>query len=100
MKARQKTNTWYAMLMKAIGAFMDRSILEGDPHNIIEGMIICAIPPEQNGICLCQQNIRWLWRDSARLYRMQGSRSAGTDILGSVSISIWKSGSGNCICLR
>ena len=24
------------------GAFMDRSILEGDPHSIIEGMIICG----------------------------------------------------------
>jgi NADH-quinone oxidoreductase subunit F len=24
------------------GAFMDRSILEGDPHGVIEGMIICA----------------------------------------------------------
>ncbi|NWF75721.1 MAG: CBS domain-containing protein [Nitrospirae bacterium] len=24
------------------GAFMDRSIMEGDPHSLIEGMIICA----------------------------------------------------------
>lgn len=24
------------------GAFMDRSVLEGDPHSVIEGMIICA----------------------------------------------------------
>ncbi len=24
------------------GAFMDRSIMEGDPHNLIEGMLICA----------------------------------------------------------
>ncbi|MFW5786769.1 MAG: NADH-quinone oxidoreductase subunit NuoF [Halanaerobiales bacterium] len=24
------------------GAFMDRSLLEGDPHRVIEGMIICA----------------------------------------------------------
>ena len=24
------------------GAFMDRSIMEGDPHNIIEGMAIAA----------------------------------------------------------
>ena len=24
------------------GAFMDRSILEGDPHSVIEGMMICA----------------------------------------------------------
>lgn len=25
------------------GAFMDRSILEGDPHSVIEGMVICAL---------------------------------------------------------
>jgi len=25
------------------GAFMDRSLLEGDPHGIIEGLIICAL---------------------------------------------------------
>ena len=24
------------------GAFMDRSILEGDPHSVIEGMLICG----------------------------------------------------------
>ena len=24
------------------GAFMDRSVMEGDPHSIVEGMIICA----------------------------------------------------------
>lgn len=24
------------------GAFMDRSLMEGDPHNVLEGMIICA----------------------------------------------------------
>lgn len=24
------------------GAFMDRSIMEGDPHSVIEGMIVCA----------------------------------------------------------
>ncbi len=24
------------------GAFMDRSVMEGDPHSVIEGMIICA----------------------------------------------------------
>jgi len=25
------------------GAFMDRSILEGDPHTVLEGMVICAM---------------------------------------------------------
>jgi len=31
------------------GAFMDRSVLEGDPHSVIEGMIIAAYAIEANG---------------------------------------------------
>jgi NADH-quinone oxidoreductase subunit F len=31
------------------GAFMDRSILEGDPHSVIEGMIIAARATGANG---------------------------------------------------
>lgn len=31
------------------GAFMDRSVLEGDPHSVIEGMIICAYATEATG---------------------------------------------------
>jgi len=31
------------------GAFMDRSVLEGDPHSVIEGMIIGAYAIEANG---------------------------------------------------
>lgn len=30
------------------GAFMDRSIMEGDPHSVIEGMIICAKATESH----------------------------------------------------
>ena len=30
------------MVMKATRAFMDRSVLEGNPHSVIEGMMICA----------------------------------------------------------
>ncbi|MEW6418995.1 MAG: NADH-quinone oxidoreductase subunit NuoF [Nitrospirota bacterium] len=30
------------------GAFMDRALMEGDPHSIIEGMIICAKATESN----------------------------------------------------
>lgn len=30
------------------GAFMDRSIMEGDPHSVIEGMIICAFAIKSN----------------------------------------------------
>ena len=31
------------------GAFMDRSVLEGDPHSVLEGMIIAAYVIEANG---------------------------------------------------
>ena len=35
--------TWYATVTKETpGAFMDRSVMEGDPHSVIEGMIIGA----------------------------------------------------------
>jgi NADH:ubiquinone oxidoreductase subunit F (NADH-binding) len=30
------------MLTKATRAFMDPSVLEGDPHRVLEGMIIAA----------------------------------------------------------
>ncbi len=30
------------------GAFMDRSVMEGDPHSVIEGMIICAKATQSN----------------------------------------------------
>ena len=30
------------------GAFMDRAVMEGDPHSVIEGMIICAKATESN----------------------------------------------------
>ncbi|TVR70583.1 MAG: NADH-quinone oxidoreductase subunit NuoF [Marinilabiliales bacterium] len=37
------------------GAFMDRSLLEGDPHSVIEGMIIAALAVEASaGIIYCR----------------------------------------------
>ena len=30
------------------GAFMDRSVMEGDPHSVVEGMIICAKATESH----------------------------------------------------
>ena len=37
------------------GAFMDRSIMEGDPHKMLEGMLIAAyaVQVHMNGIHLC-----------------------------------------------
>jgi NADH-quinone oxidoreductase subunit F len=43
--AKQKSDTKYVVCNADEGdpgAFMDRSVLEGDPHSVIEGMIICA----------------------------------------------------------
>ena len=37
------------------GAFMDRSLLEGDPHSVLEGMIIAAIAVEASaGVIYCR----------------------------------------------
>lgn len=37
------------------GAFMDRSVLEGDPHKLIEGMIICGYAMGSNhGVIYCR----------------------------------------------
>ncbi|MBN2723591.1 MAG: NADH-quinone oxidoreductase subunit NuoF [Deltaproteobacteria bacterium] len=37
------------------GAFMDRSVLEGDPHSVIEGMAICAVATGANfGYIYCR----------------------------------------------
>ncbi len=37
------------------GAFMDRSLLEGDPHSVIEGMIICAMAVgSSEGVIYCR----------------------------------------------
>ncbi|MCK5073221.1 MAG: NADH-quinone oxidoreductase subunit NuoF [Bacteriovoracaceae bacterium] len=37
------------------GAFMDRSVLEGDPHSVLEGMIICGLAiGAQTGIIYCR----------------------------------------------
>ena len=37
------------------GAFMDRSLLEGDPHSVLEGMIICALAiGASEGIIYCR----------------------------------------------
>jgi NADH-quinone oxidoreductase subunit F len=45
LAARQQSDVKYVVCNADEGdpgAFMDRSVLEGDPHSVIEGMIICA----------------------------------------------------------
>ncbi len=42
------------------GAFMDRSILEGDPHSIIEGMMLGAYAMgADEGYIYCGRSIPW-----------------------------------------
>jgi len=42
-KETEEKNILFAMLMKETRAYMDRSLLEGNPHSIIEGMLIGAL---------------------------------------------------------
>ena len=43
MKATGDTNMLFVTQTKAIrGAYMDRSIIEGDPHSVVEAMTICG----------------------------------------------------------
>ena len=43
------------------GAYMDRSILEGDPHSVLEGMLIAALCHRihARGSSMCAMNTRW-----------------------------------------
>jgi NADH-quinone oxidoreductase subunit F len=46
------------------GTFKDRLLLEGDPHQLIEGMIIAAYAIQAN---ISYIFLRWAYRDAARL---------------------------------
>jgi bidirectional [NiFe] hydrogenase diaphorase subunit len=56
------------------GAFMDRSVLESDPHRVLEGMAHCWLCRGRatKGTSTCAANIRWPWPAS----RKQSSRPA------------------------
>ena len=41
-KSRGDKNILFVTPTKAIGAFMDRAVIESDPHNLLEGMLIAA----------------------------------------------------------
>ena len=42
------------------GAFMDRSILESDPHRVLEGMLIANAPSARTKVTFTfAANIRW-----------------------------------------
>ena len=50
------------------GAFMDRSVMEGDPHQMIEGMMLAAYAVQaQEGYITFVQSIRWQYEDCRSL---------------------------------
>ncbi len=84
------------------GAFMDRSVLEGDPHSVIEGMIIAgyAIGAQQGVIyCRAEYPLAIQHLDTA-LEQARALGLLGEDILGSghsFEIAV-KEGAGAFVC--
>lgn len=84
------------------GAFMDRSVLEGDPHSIIEGMAICgrAIGAEQGYVYVRAEYPLAIERlshaiDQAREYGLLGKNIFGTGFNFDIEIRI---GAGAFVC--
>ncbi|HVN77746.1 MAG TPA: FAD-dependent oxidoreductase [Terriglobia bacterium] len=84
------------------GAFMDRSILEGDPHSVLEGMLVCGYAiGAQEGYVYCRaeypQAIQRLKIaiDQANAYGLMGERILGTDFSFQVYL---KEGAGAFVC--
>jgi NADH-quinone oxidoreductase subunit F len=85
------------------GAFMDRSLLEGDPHSVIEGMIIAALAVEATGgIIYCRAEYPLaLKRLYSAIEQAKEKGYLGRNILGregfNFDISI-KEGAGAFVC--
>ncbi len=84
------------------GAFMDRSVLEGDPHAVIEGMIICAYAVgASHGYMYCRAEYPLaIKRLNIALNQARQENFLGSDILGSgfnFDIEI-KEGAGAFVC--
>ena len=84
------------------GAFMDRSILEGDPHNVIEAMMIAgyAIGADQGNIYVRAEYPIAVQRfqkaiDQAREYGILGKNIWGTDFSFDLEIRL---GAGAFVC--
>ena len=85
------------------GAFMDRSLLEGDPHSVLEGMIIAAIAVEASGgliYCRAEYPLA-LKRLDIAIKQARSKGYLGKDILGKqgfdFDISV-KEGAGAFVC--
>ncbi|MBD3370955.1 NADH-quinone oxidoreductase subunit NuoF [Candidatus Fermentibacteria bacterium] len=84
------------------GAFMDRSVLEGDPHSVLEGMIICAraIGADQGYIYCRAEYPLAIRRLNVAIAAAREKGYLGEDILGSgidFDIRI-KQGAGAFVC--
>lgn len=84
------------------GAYMDRSILEGDPHSVIEGMLVAAfaIGSSQGYIYVRNEYPLAVKRlveaiKQAKKYGLLGQNIAGTDLSFDVKIS---TGAGAFVC--
>ena len=67
------------------GAFMDRSILEGDPHTVLEGMAICAlaIGAKQGFLYIRDEYILALKHVKKAIHDAEAAGILGDSILGS-----------------
>ena len=84
------------------GAFMDRSVLEGDPHSVIEGMIICAKAiGAHRGYIYCRAEYPMaIRRLTIALEAARGSDYLGANVIGSgfdFDVTI-KQGAGAFVC--
>ncbi len=84
------------------GAFMDRSILEGDPHSVIEGMTIAAFAIGANeGYIYCRAEYPLAIRRldtaiaQAKAYRLLGDNILGTGFCFNLHV---KEGAGAFVC--
>ncbi len=67
------------------GAFMDRSVLEGDPHSVLEGMVICAwAVGASEGVIYCRAEYPLAVRRlGVAIEQARAAGYLGKDILGS-----------------
>jgi NADH-quinone oxidoreductase subunit F len=84
------------------GAFMDRSVLEGDPHSVLEGMLIAAyaIGAGEGYVYVRSEYPLAIKRLTVAMKQMRDYGLLGTDILGSgfsFDIQI-KEGAGAFVC--
>ncbi|MBN3035111.1 MAG: NADH-quinone oxidoreductase subunit NuoF [Bacteroidales bacterium] len=85
------------------GAFMDRSVLEGDPHSVIEGMIIGAYAIEAtSGVIYCRAEYPLaIKRLNIALEQARKKGYLGTNILGITGFNfdiVIKEGAGAFVC--